>query len=311
MGQFLSGILGTNSQVGVNQNDPFTNLSPWLTRNNQLADILQGQAAGTSGPNPAQQQLVQNAQMMAQQQAQQNAQNRALNPGLAARMSGQNAAQMGGQAAANAGIQQGQQQLASQQLLSGLIGNQQHNLNQASGINAQVASGNQQASQAIVGGIMSGAGAAMGMAHGGMVRKMSDGGMADDSDPSTPQSGVGRFLSGMGTDMGQQQNGQQKPPTNGFSQFGGGIGKMLTSQMPALIAGAAPALAHGGRVMKSGGNVPGKAKMKGDSPKNDTVKAMLSPGEIVIPRSVTESKDAPKKAAEFVAAVLAKKGRMK
>lgn len=34
-----------------------------------------------------------------------------------------------------------------------------------------------------------------------------------------------------------------------------------------------------------GGSVPGKAKVAGDSKKNDTVKAMLSPGEIVIPRS--------------------------
>lgn len=36
---------------------------------------------------------------------------------------------------------------------------------------------------------------------------------------------------------------------------------------------------------KEGGEVPGKAKVKGDSPKNDTVTAKLSPGEVVIPRS--------------------------
>jgi len=38
--------------------------------------------------------------------------------------------------------------------------------------------------------------------------------------------------------------------------------------------------------MKLGGHVGGKAKVDGDSEENDTVPAMLSPGELVIPRSV-------------------------
>jgi hypothetical protein len=38
--------------------------------------------------------------------------------------------------------------------------------------------------------------------------------------------------------------------------------------------------------MKLGGHVMGKAKVDGDSEENDTVPAMLSPGELVIPRSV-------------------------
>jgi len=38
--------------------------------------------------------------------------------------------------------------------------------------------------------------------------------------------------------------------------------------------------------MKLGAYVPGKAKVDGDSEENDTVPAMLSPGELVIPRSV-------------------------
>lgn len=41
----------------------------------------------------------------------------------------------------------------------------------------------------------------------------------------------------------------------------------------------------GGMCMKHGGKVPGKAKVAGDSPKNDTVDAKLSPGELVVPRS--------------------------
>jgi hypothetical protein len=37
------------------------------------------------------------------------------------------------------------------------------------------------------------------------------------------------------------------------------------------------------------GAVPGKAMVSGDSPKNDTVKAMLSPGEEVVPRSLAKT----------------------
>jgi len=37
---------------------------------------------------------------------------------------------------------------------------------------------------------------------------------------------------------------------------------------------------------KLGAIIPGRAKVDGDSPENDTVPAMLSPGELVIPRSV-------------------------
>lgn len=59
------------------------------------------------------------------------------------------------------------------------------------------------------------------------------------------------------------------------------------------------ALWNGG-ISKEGGNVPGKAQVIGNSPKNDVVEAMLSPGEIVLPRTVTMSDNAPQKAKDFV-----------
>lgn len=55
--------------------------------------------------------------------------------------------------------------------------------------------------------------------------------------------------------------------------------------------------------LSKGGKVPGRPKTFGDDEKNDTVPAMLSPGEIVIPRSITHSPDAPERAAAFVHAV--------
>jgi hypothetical protein len=63
-----------------------------------------------------------------------------------------------------------------------------------------------------------------------------------------------------------------------------------------------------GAAMSDGGAVPGKPKVFGDDEANDTVPAMLSPGEIVIPRSIATAPDADRKAADFVAHVKAKHG---
>jgi hypothetical protein len=60
-------------------------------------------------------------------------------------------------------------------------------------------------------------------------------------------------------------------------------------------------------LMKQGGHVPGKAVVKGDSYQNDIVDAKLSPGEIVIPRSIVNSPNAPEMAAKFVRDTLSKK----
>ena len=48
----------------------------------------------------------------------------------------------------------------------------------------------------------------------------------------------------------------------------------------------------GGKIQdfRKGGVVPGQANVPGDSPKNDTVHAMVSPQEIVVPRSLADSK---------------------
>ena len=65
---------------------------------------------------------------------------------------------------------------------------------------------------------------------------------------------------------------------NGLQAFGSRrFGLKADGQLPQV-----PGFAHGGRV-------PGKAKVKGDSPKNDTVNAKLSPGEVVVPRSALKS----------------------
>lgn len=57
--------------------------------------------------------------------------------------------------------------------------------------------------------------------------------------------------------------------------------------------------------MSDGGQVPGRARVFGDDEKNDTVPAMLSPGEIVVPRSMAND---PEAAANFARAVAQNRG---
>lgn len=67
--------------------------------------------------------------------------------------------------------------------------------------------------------------------------------------------------------------------------------------------------ATGGKVKTM---APGEGAVKsGNSYSNDKIPALLSEGEIVLPRSVTMHKMAPEKAAEFVRKTLAKKGLVK
>jgi len=63
--------------------------------------------------------------------------------------------------------------------------------------------------------------------------------------------------------------------------------------------------------MKTGETIPGKPKVSGakNDYANDTVKKTLQEGGIVLPRSVTKSKNPDKNAEAFVAAVLAKNSK--
>lgn len=90
-------------------------------------------------------------------------------------------------------------------------------------------------------------------------------------------------LAGWNNQLGAQQ-------ANASQQMGTGIGKVVGGAAGA--AGAPPVFNKGGQVSdyRKGGEVPGHAPVNGDSPANDIVKAMLSPGEIVLPRTLSESK---------------------
>ena len=82
------------------------------------------------------------------------------------------------------------------------------------------------------------------------------------------------------------------------------------AQLVGSLVGAAGTLgtvAMTGKARGGAMEVPGKAKYRGDTRANDTVPALLSPGEIVLPRTVAQSDDAPEKAKRFVEAIKTKK----
>lgn len=91
-------------------------------------------------------------------------------------------------------------------------------------------------------------------------------------------------------------------------------GKEDKGGLGGFVGGGASSGASSMMAMNKGGKVdhskpiPGKAKVKGDDIRNDTVKAKLSPGEVVLPRSVMNSKDPARSASDFVNAIIAKKG---
>ncbi len=121
------------------------------------------------------------------------------------------------------------------------------------------------------------------------------------------------------SDYGQAQAYRWDQATSGEAPFGsdpsvGGIGSGADAGEGASEATDAEQVgqeavemvaARGGKVKAK--DPKEKAVKRGNSYSNDKVPAMLSEGEIVIPRSVAMSKDPVRGAADFVAKVLAKK----
>jgi hypothetical protein len=182
------------------------------------------------------------------------------------------------------------------------------------------------------GGMGSMAGLAALAARGGEVSGMAEGGYtpvvsgaaptgdtpAFASDPAAAalQKGMSSMLSG-GQSSGQPA-AQSGASNTGSADTAPGSTDLPTQNTPASFSdflnsgsGGSYVAARGGQVdFRSGGHVPGQPKVGGtkNSYSNDTVPAMLSPGEIVLPRSVTKSSDPATAAAKFVSALRSKKG---
>jgi hypothetical protein len=246
---------------------------------------IQQQAVGQGAALSAQQQLAGMNALQAQQ-------------GMMGNMAQNQVAQ---QAGATLGYNQASQSEQSQ-MLNALNQYNQNKVNMQSNINsanAGVASTTAQGQQGLMGGVLGGIGAAFGLAHGGMVPGYADGG---EVQPKGPSSFVGKFMQGWNAPAGGgasplQSMGNMNNSNLGAAQLNQGMSSLGSGLMKAAMP------------LSDGGKVPGKPQVMGDSLKNDTVPAMLSPGEVVIPRHVMQSNDPVNNAAAFVAAVMAKNGR--
>lgn len=116
--------------------------------------------------------------------------------------------------------------------------------------------------------------------------------------------------------LGQQQVlqgaiGNQNQAAMGGQQINAGVAAGNSQRQAGLVGGL---LQGGGALMtkaigmSDGGHVPGRAAFGGDSYSNDTVPAMLSPGEIVIPRSKAKDPDLAK---EFIDHLMSTKSKKK
>lgn len=237
----------TQSQQGVNNN---------ALNQQKLQNALLAQSQGF-GPNLGQMQLQNATGQNIKQNAGFIASQKGINPALAARLGAQSAAQMNQQAAGQSAMLSAQQQMANQQQLAGLYGQEGQQQLQNQGILQQ--------SQA-----------------------------AQNAALTQGQLGTMSINSGVAA----QNAGANQQTAGGILNSAGGA------------LGLGKNFAHGGEVYNFdfGGEVPGQASVEGDSLTNDKVPAMLSPGEIVIPRSHTGSLE---KMMEFVEALQKKESGKK
>lgn len=277
-------MLGTSS--GFNANNPIDqeeyyrnaeagqkNFGNTQAGQQALADALLAQSKG-QGPNPAQAMLNQATDRNIKQGAGMIASQKGINPALAARLVSDQTGALSQQAAGQGAVMGAQQQLAAQQQLGNVYGTMgQQNLQNQNILN-----------NALLQGGLGSANINAGVASGNAQRNA---GM------------IGGLLSGAGSVMG------------GALKGGASSGGMAGDDFGWYAGGGSAGVSSGGVgqsqfAFKSGGHVPGHANVDGDHPSNDTVHALLSPGEIVIPRSKA---DDPDEAKAFVEHILSKKKR--
>ncbi len=280
-----------------------------LSAQQQLAGmgLLQGQQANMAGLANAQTANTQNALMgysQAAQSEQQNllnalAQNNQSNVTMQSNINNANALIANTAAQGQQGLIGGLASGLGAAAMKGFGGGAP-----AGGVNPTGTTPQNQQSQGTVQELPGGGGTITGgdvnMARGGMVQRYADGGAVDG-----PMSNAGRFL--YSSAPAQTQPLQDVP----FYMPAGNGSTVLRSAGDntgqAVAQGLGTAFqAYNAYNEAKGGKVPGKAQVKGDSLKNDNVPAMLSAGEIVIPRHITQSADPVNNSAKFVAAVLAR-----
>lgn len=281
-----------------------------------LADKLAEQVSG-KGPNPAQQQFQNNMSAVGAQQAGAIASQKGINPGLAARLIANQGAQSQMQGAGAAAALQAQQQLDAQGLLQSQQAQQVGQALSAQGIDAGIEKTNLENRQAASKQLFGAAASAMMASDENLkenVRDFDSRSFLKAIDPHRYQYKDEKFGGGEQIGVMAQDLEKKAPqlvvdtPEGKAIDYNKSGGILLASlaDMNDRLSKIESKWGGGtvGNQLKGGGKVPGKAKVSGDSPKNDTVHAMLSPGEIVIPRTLA---DDPERAKKFIEQLKGKK----
>lgn len=272
-----------------------------------LTAALQQQMNG-GGPNLANQNLQNfTGQNIANQAALMGGQRGASsNVGLMARQIGQQGANIQQQAAGQSASNVLQQQLAAQQQLGGALSSQGQLANQYYG----TAVNGQNAQNANIMGDIQGANR-IGSEQAGQNASMNRGIMGGLGNVAGSLAGLGGGKEKFFAQGGQVQQPQQPLPPSWQQNFLSGLKPPVNAQM--MAQGGLPFAPHdyrqGGEVKAS--NPKQKAIKSGNSLANDKIPAMLSEQEVVLPREVTQSPNAPQAAAQFMAQVMAGKHRVK
>lgn len=327
-----------NSQNALQQQQALVNAlqaQGGIGNQSQALEMFRQQALG-QGPNPAQQQLANATGANTANQAALMAGQRGTsgNAGLMARQIAQQGAANQQNLAGQSAALQAQQQLAGQQLFGNLA-------TQQVGQQQQAVGGQNQFAQGLYGQTLQG----MGNFNNAQVANTQQYNSANSKLNEQLQksqlglgAGIGAGIAGLAPQIGQSfgnllgdtgkfgkemqiQSMQNITPKNfndanvnrdiQNSAHGGMIGYAMGGQanmQKNYDNGPRSKAGHAFCNMKAGGKVEGQAQVVGDSERNDTVPAMLSPGEIVIPRSILQGKNPAQGAAKFVQAILAKKG---
>ncbi len=304
-----------------------------IANQSSVFNQLQGVANGT-GPNPAQAMLNQaTGANVANQGALMASQRGAgANPALIARQAAQQGAATQQQAAGQGATLQANQSLNALNQLGGVA--QQQVGNQANAANAYTQSalgnqgtvnnaiGQQNATRANAIGSVNAANVPLAQQNANAV-----GGVFNGLSSALGMGGSAKALASAAPRMLAAEGGAIPNLKENYGGYSGksGVGRHLFGSIAMAKGGKVPALVSPGErylspdevkkvekgqkpAIKAGEKIHGKPKVGGakDSYANDTVPKTLEAGGIVIPRSITQGKDAEKKAHAFVSAILAR-----
>lgn len=247
---------------------------------NQAA-LMGGQRGASSNVGLMSRQIANQGANIQQQAAGQSAQNVLAQQLAAQQQLGNVYGQQGSLANQNLGIQQAAFDAQNKNIIGDIQGNNQ--------IGSHQASENASANRSLIGGVANAGMGLLGMANGGQV---------PNSNPIQGWQGQ--------SDWGFNFVSGKKPQVPSISS-----GIAIAAQ--GGVANNLPFAPHDyrqGGVVKAN-NPKQKAIAPGNNYKNDKIPAMLSEKEVVLPREVTQSPNAPQAAAQFMAQVMAGKHKVK